>query len=305
MAKASQDIFGTFSTPTYISINDAYVKKKPADKMRGKPQMMTNATKKKAATVDGYFSKKFDRPFEKEPTHDPVKTRRKEALNRRKKMLSGDYKPASPVKKLGSSGSYQGTFAGQLKYFSPEAARVKRKEKEKLNFMTNPAKKGTGYGFPNVTIGKQPEYKTSPFEAQRIKARKDAAAHRKAVRGGAWKANAPDAPQGERGFFEKNPFRPAKSQGKPKATLKPKKIAVPFYPNKPLGTMQSGGNNHSTFTPFTYVGEKAKARSAKPKTSGPIFKPVSNVKSAPSASIVNVNVARSVNAGNAASVSVL
>jgi len=273
--------------------------------MKGKPQMMTNSSKSKASTTDGYFSKKFDRTFEKEPTHDPVKARRKEALVRRKKMLSGDYKPASPVKKMGSSGSYAGTFAGQTKYFSRETARVGKKEKEKLNFMTNPAKKGTGYGFPNVTIGKAPEYKTSPYDANVTKARKDAASHRKAVRGGAWKANAPDAPQGERGFFEKNPFRPAKGQGKPKATLKPKKITVPFYPNKPLGTMSSGGNKQSTFSPFTYVGEKAKARNLKPKTMGPIFRPISNVKSGPSASIVNANVARSVNAGNAASVSVL
>ena len=39
--------------------------------MKGKPQMMTNSSKSKASTTDGYFSKKFDRPFEKEyvPSH--------------------------------------------------------------------------------------------------------------------------------------------------------------------------------------------------------------------------------------------
>lgn len=43
----------------------------PADRMKGKPQMMTNSSKSKASTTDGYFSKKFDRPFEKEyvPSH--------------------------------------------------------------------------------------------------------------------------------------------------------------------------------------------------------------------------------------------
>jgi hypothetical protein len=266
--------------------------------------MMTKATPGKSAAKDGYFAD-FNRTFEKEPLHDAVRGRRQEALKKKTRMLAGPYKPASPVKKMGSSGSHAGTFSGVHKYFSREEARKGPAKKESRNFLTNPGKEGSGYGFPNVTIGKAPEYKTSAYNAQQTQARKDAATHRRAVRGGPFKAAAPDAPQGAKGFFEPNPFVPSKVQGKPKAQKPAAKITVPFYPNKPLGTMESGGNNHSTFAAFTYVGEKAKARPSGPKPPAPVFKPVSNVKSAPSSSVVVTNVKRSVNMSNASRISVL
>ena len=83
--------------------------------MKGKPQMLTNATKSKNAQQGGYFAKEYTRAFEKEPVHDAIRARRQEAITRRKKMVGADYKPPGPVKKNASSGSYSGTFAGQVR----------------------------------------------------------------------------------------------------------------------------------------------------------------------------------------------
>lgn len=310
MSKSSQEILGTFGTPTYISINDPYVKKKKSDtKLKGKPQMMTTHSKSKSAHNDGYFTKTFARALEKEPIHDAVQARRKEALAGRKKMIAGDYKPSHPTKKIASSGSYEGTLQankGTVKYFSPATNPKKAKGREKVNFMTNPGKKGTGYGYTGVTLGKLPEYKTSPYDAARKADIAAAKAHRSAVRGAPFKAAAPDAPAGSRGFFDANVYKPTKLAGKPKVPKKEKKITVPFYPNRPLGSMASGGKDCDTFGKFTYTPEKYTRKVAKAKTNnGAVFKPISNSKSMPQPSTVAVNVRRSVNPSNTTSISVL
>jgi len=303
----SQHTMGTFSTPGYATIGDPYIKKKTTTKLKGKPQMLSRVTASKASTQAGYFTKSYERAFEKEPTHDAIRARRQEAVTRRKKMLGADYKGASPVKQNASAGSYHGTFSGQVKYFSGEQSKQAPKAKEKLNFMTNPAKKGTGYGYPHVTIGKMPEYTGDKYNVAQVDLSKAKKAHLKAmaaVNGGKpFRGAAPDNPQGKRALFDANPYRP--HAGKAKPNKEEKKITVPFYPNKPLGTMGSGGNNFSTFTKMTYSSEKAKARVAPKKKDGPTFKPISNAKTMPMTSIVQVNVNRSVNPQNAAQAALL
>lgn len=222
-------------------------------------------------------------------------------------MLGADYKPASPVKKGMSSGHYQGTFAGKIAHFVPEERRKGKKPKEKRNFLTNPGKKGTGghhFGGNTVgiTIGKHPEYKSSPYAAEENTKRKAAKAHRKAVKGAPFRA--PCGPDGG-GTFDKNPFRQPKSMPKAKKPVVHKKITVPFTPQSKGGPMSSGGNTKDTFTKFTYTGEKATTKTRKPKASGSVFKPISNPKSMPQASIVSINVQRSVNPNNAARIGVL
>jgi len=308
MSKSSQEILGTFGTPTYISINDPYLKKKKSDaKLKGKSQMMTTHSKSRSAHTDGYFSKTFARGFEKEPTHDAVKARRKAALAARKKMIAGDYRPSHPTKKVMSSGSYEGTLGGTVKQFSPAKQPKKAHQKEKVNFMTNPGKKGTGYGYTGVTLGKMPDYKTSPYDAERKADIAAAKAHRGAVRGAPFRAAAPDGPQGAKGFFDANIYKPTKLAGKPKVAKKEKKVTVPFYPNRPLGSMGSGGKDTNTFGKFTYTPEKYQRKVAKPKSTNgtAVFKPISNSKSMPQPSTLTVNVNRSVNPTNAGTISVL
>ena len=136
--------------------------------------------------------------------------------------------------------------------------------------MTNPSKKGTGYGFPKVTIGKAPEYKGDKYNIHDELKSKERKAHIKAmaaVKGQPFRAAAPDLPKGTRGFFDGNPMRQA-PLGKAKPNDKGKNVTVPFYPNKPLGTMGSGGNNFATFTKMTYTSEKAQGRKPIKKKEG-------------------------------------
>lgn len=301
------EIQGLFSQPSYTTVNDPYMKPKKRDsKVKGKAQMMTHTSRSKAASKDGYFGE-FGRAFEKEPIHDAVGARRKANIVARKKMLGGDYKPASPVKKAPSSGHYQGTFSGKVNHFLPEEKRKEKKKPESINFMTNPAKKGTGghhFGGNTVgiTIGNLPEYKTSPYNAERVLAKKEAQLHRKAIKGSQFKA--PCGPDGG-GVFDKNPFREPKSMPKAKKPDAVKKIQVPFRPCSDGGPMSSGGNTKDNFTKFSYVGEKANTKIRQPKKAIGVFKPISNPKCMPQPSIVKVNVSRSVNPNNAARVSVL
>jgi len=312
-SKPNMEILGTFSQPSYTTVNDAYTKPNKRDpKVKGKPQMMSHTSKSKSATADGYFTKTFSRAFEKEPTHDAVTARRKRDLAARKKMIGPDYKPASPVKKMASSGHYQGTFAelkksSEIGHFVPELKRTGKKPKEARNFLTNPGKKGTGghhFGGNTVgiTIGKSPGYKGSPFNAEELQKRSERKAHAKAVKGAPFKA--PCGPDGGN-TFDKNPFRQPKTMPKPKKAAAEKKVTVPFRPNGTAPPMYSGGNSKDGFSKFTYTGEKASTTVRKPKASGPVFKPISNPKSMPQSSVVAINVYRSVNPNNASRVAVL
>lgn len=132
---------------------------------------------------------------------------------------------------------------------------------------------------------------------------KAANAHRKAVRGGPFKANAPDTGKCEGFYFDKNPYA-GKSLVATSKGPAVKKVTVPFYMGAPPGSMRAGGNNTRTFTKFSYLGEKYRAPPKKKKVPG-VFKPISNPKAGPTASIVVTNVRRSVNPSNLAAVSQL
>ena len=59
----------------------------------------------------------------------------------------------SGSKTLGGAGNTFNTFGGKVEAFSPVAKPPAPHEKEPKNFLTRPAKKGTGFGYPGVTIG--------------------------------------------------------------------------------------------------------------------------------------------------------
>ena len=62
------------------------------------------------------------------------------------------------------AGNHYGTFSGPVKAFSP-VEKVKQPYKSPgRNFTTNPPKKGTGYGFINVTIGQTPKYAPNQYD---------------------------------------------------------------------------------------------------------------------------------------------
>ena len=61
-------------------------------------------------------------------------------------------------------GNHYGTFAGPVGAFSPVEKAKKTYKSAGRNFTTNPPKKGTGYGYQNVTIGQASKYTPDPLE---------------------------------------------------------------------------------------------------------------------------------------------
>ena len=64
-------------------------------------------------------------------------------------------------------GSHYGTFSGPVDAFSPKAVDKKAYESSGRNFLTNPLKKGTGYGYVSVLIGKPETYSSEPYDRGR------------------------------------------------------------------------------------------------------------------------------------------
>ncbi|XP_055951671.1 UPF0602 protein C4orf47 homolog [Argiope bruennichi] len=111
---------------------------------------MTNCTKSKNATQDGYFRETYPRVFEGEAYMDPIRLRRLHRLEQDKKIRDGKFIYANPPKKPCGSGSNYGTFddyIGKTEYFSSHPRDVEPSSPPKKNFFVNPGKKGTGYGI--------------------------------------------------------------------------------------------------------------------------------------------------------------
>ena len=62
------------------------------------------------------------------------------------------------------AGSHYGTFTGPVKTFSPVTKPKKAYASPGRNFITNPSRKGTGYGYVNVLIGKPQNYASEPYD---------------------------------------------------------------------------------------------------------------------------------------------
>ena len=65
------------------------------------------------------------------------------------------------------AGSHYGTFSGPVKTFSPVSKQKNAYASPGRNFITNPSRKGTGYGYVNVLIGKAQQYASEPYDRAR------------------------------------------------------------------------------------------------------------------------------------------
>ena len=61
-------------------------------------------------------------------------------------------------------GSHYGTFGGPPSAFSPLGKQKRPYVSPGKNFLTNPSKKGTGYGYVNVLIGKPQQHAQEPYD---------------------------------------------------------------------------------------------------------------------------------------------
>ena len=62
------------------------------------------------------------------------------------------------------AGNHYGTFSGPVEAFSAAQKDKKSYQSPGKNFITNPPKKGTGFGYINVTIGHTPKYTADPYD---------------------------------------------------------------------------------------------------------------------------------------------
>ena len=65
------------------------------------------------------------------------------------------------------AGNHYGTFSGAIGAFSPVSKGKKAADSPGKNFLTNPPKKGTGYGYIHVTIGAPSKYMSDAYERAR------------------------------------------------------------------------------------------------------------------------------------------
>lgn len=136
-------------------------------------QVLPGPVKDRATGLqDGYFTKPFPRVFEKEAYSDPIGERRRERMKEAKKNVTNKpFVTFHGEKKPLGAGSTFGCFTTKTDYFSPKAQDKKPKEHEKPNVKTNPPKKGTGYGYPAVSLDKYPEYKGDKYDSAQIMAK--------------------------------------------------------------------------------------------------------------------------------------
>ncbi|KAJ3330344.1 hypothetical protein HDU76_005890 [Blyttiomyces sp. JEL0837] len=180
--KPDLDRIGLFSEATYVSSKEPFSEKKNDGILvgRGKgKQFQTSPPKRGHDTRDVYFDKEFIRLFENEPYTDLVVLRRRYRLQQKEKNITtAPFKPSSVPPKPSGSGSLWGTIEQQWplptkELPTPPPAPPKGKPESKPNFLTKPPKKGSGYGYPNVTIGKPYEYMTDPYDSFLEAAKKD------------------------------------------------------------------------------------------------------------------------------------
>ncbi|NXP08517.1 CD047 protein, partial [Thinocorus orbignyianus] len=229
--KSDMERIGLFSEMSYVTIGDRYVPcyMRSFNEAAGKNrQMLPGGSKMMSALQAGYFEPQFVRIFDGEAYSDAVQLRRRYRLAESKKNLGKAFLPSNGDKLPCGLGSYYGTIGGSFPYFSAQLKARERYVPPGKNFYTNPGKKGTGYGYANLTIGEQYPHQADGYELERINAKKAQEEHRRLLIGGPFRLNL--YPQE---YFDANPYfndRPLPPVKKPPAE---KPIAAPFIPSSP------------------------------------------------------------------------
>ncbi|XP_064644547.1 cilia-and flagella-associated protein 96-like [Lineus longissimus] len=297
--KTDMERVGLFQEMTYHTIGDKY--KRPGSinfneaSSKGK-QMLPGGSKSRSALQAGYFADKFGRTMEGEAYSDPIKIRRQWRLKEQKKNIGKAFVPNSGEKQPSGLGSHYGTLSGPIPAFSPNArARGDRKASGR-NFTTNPGKKGTGYGYVPVTIGKYHEHKIDPYDRARETSKKDMESHKRDMKGGAFKLN-----MSPKAYFDDNPYKTEKPLPPIRSGSSKKDDSKPFKPSSP--PKNPGGMKAGTFDPYpTHSSDAYQVKIKRPvhvvNNTGKTFMPSPGPKSAPVSSIVNLNVLKTVNVQN-------
>ncbi|CAF1255227.1 unnamed protein product [Rotaria magnacalcarata] len=276
--KSDMDRIGLFKEMEYVTIKDPFkgaanfTFNEAAYKSK---QIMSKSSKQRATgSLAGYF----DTQFKLLPGSyvDPISMRRKARMEEKKKNIVSKpfvtmFRPKDPE----GLGSFFGTIGGGIKDLDPSKSKYREEKKaphEKSNFKVNPPKKGTGYGYPNVGIDKDPPYaykdKTDNYDASLDAQRRDYTHHKSSMKAGVFKLN-----MHPKDYFYTNPFRDDGKGAKHHGEAKERSKSAPFdkkpfkysSPGKSLG-----GNKDGCFDKFPKRSDKD------PFVTGSIYSQVKN-----------------------------
>lgn len=231
--------------------------------------------------------------MEGEAYTDIVKIRRKNRLAEAKRNIGKSWMPTSNTKKPSGVGNYYGCFTTRFDSFS-SARRGKEKYKSPgRNFLANPGKKGTGFGYIGVTIGEYHKYTSEPYNRAKELREKEHALEIKKRKDGPFKLNSHCKEYfDENPYFTKNPLPPD--------VIEPtggKNKFKPFQPSSPGKSI--GGCKAGTFTKYPEhskdLYQVKQGQGTKKKFIGGIFKPSQAPKSMPMHSVITQYVCKTVN----------
>ncbi|XP_062856494.1 cilia-and flagella-associated protein 96 [Trichomycterus rosablanca] len=298
-AKSDMERVGLFKEMSYISIGDKFQPflycpfNESAYKNK---QLLVSGPKKKSALQAGYFDAHFKRIFENEALTDLIKIQRQYRLQQAKNNLTKAFVPSSGEKKPSGIGSCYGTFAGPVQALSPLMIPKKTYKSPGKNLYTSPPKKGSGYGFPGVTLSKLDLYSSEPYDRARELLKHEITAHKSQMKGGPFHLNLHP-----KECFNNNPYKVDKPPAPSKmAEEKKTHFAVPFKPSSP--SKKTGGMKAGTFDSFpTHSVDSYNLKKLKSVTTDKekkIFHSSFGPKSTPVKSIISVNVNKMVNPAN-------
>ena len=304
--KTDMDRCGLFQEMGYHTIGDKYPKThvslQPFNKQAGLGKQLLNdfpKTDNKINSQAAYFDRKFVRIFEKEAYHDYVGSSRRNRVEERKKKIAGEFKPPEGFKDSNGKGMYFGTFSGPVQHFSPETRPRSPYKQRGKNFINNPGKKGTGYGYHGLTIGKPYPYIDDKYDRSKHIYSEERKAGDKKVKSEAFKLNLHPTE-----YFDRNPFALKKqiteSKIRKHIKLSDANVGKVFRYSSP--SKNQGGCHAGTFSPFPeYVSEPYKklGTSVKDSKRDKIpFYPNQHYKSRPYSSILKQNVLKETNRQN-------
>ncbi|KAL0593989.1 UPF0602 protein C4orf47 [Plecturocebus cupreus] len=294
--KTDMERIGLFSEMEYITVGDKYVSpfNRPFNEAASKnKQMLPGGSKEMSNLQAGYFDPHFVRIFEGEGYVNLNQVRRRDMMQAARKNLSKAFLPSSGEKKPCGLGSYYGTIGGPVPFFSAQSRPREKYEAPGKNLYTSPGKKGTGYGYANITIGKQFSHADDFYDAPKQNYKKENEEQHRLLKGAPFKLNLHP-----RDYFDANPYFSEEPLPPIKRKEKKEAISNTFKPSSP--GKKPGGMKAGTFDPYPshsadpYVTKLAKISGKDDK----IFHPPSGPKSRPVESIMTLNVRRALNSKN-------
>lgn len=311
--KTDMERLGLFSEMGYTSLGDKYPKQNPKSKVfhesafKGK-QMLPGGSKTRSALQAGYFSGNFQRVLEGEAYTDSIKNKRQARIAQNKtNITSKSWLPSSFTKKPSGLGNHFGTFAGVHPSFAPNLKAQPPYKQVGRNFTTTPGKKGTGYGYNNITFQPYPNHSVELYDHAKNLRKQARQEHEKKVKAGPFRlSNKPTI------YFDVNPFRsdrPIKpKQPKPTSVKKQFQLKTPFRPSNPgkkiagckAGTFESYPKHSVDLYSTKPLDVAGRGPSKDGKKS--IFHPSPGPKSTPTKSILDLNVTKTINRNNYKSV---